>query len=85
MVREYVFEIGGKPHNLQVPAEFDMDQLLAEKFAGIDSLRDLPMVVGQDDSIARGRMKLSDKKSITREIFHWRSMYYLVMPCLLTG
>jgi len=62
MVREYVFEIGGKPHNLQVPAEFDMDQLLAEKFAGIDSLRDLPMVVGQDDSIARGRMKLSDKK-----------------------
>ena len=62
MVREYLFEIGGKPHNLQVPAEFDMDQLLAEKFAGIDSLRDLPMVVGQDDSIARGRMKLSDKK-----------------------
>jgi len=62
MVREYVFEIGGKPHNLQVPADFDMDQLLAEKFAGIDSLRDLPMVVGQDDSIARGRMKLSDKK-----------------------
>jgi len=62
MVREYVFEIGGKPHNLQVPAEFDMDQLLAEKFAGIESLRDLPMVVGQDDSIARGRMKLSDKK-----------------------
>ena len=62
MVREYTFEIGGKEHSLQVPAEFDMDQLLAERFAGIDDLRDLPMVIAQDESIARGRMKLSDSR-----------------------
>jgi signal peptidase I len=62
MVREYTFEIGGKKHTLQVPAEFDMDQLLAKKFAGIDDLRDLPMVIAQDESIARGRMKLSDSR-----------------------
>ena len=44
MVREYIFEIGGKHHSV-VPAEFDMDELLAQKFAGIDDLRDLPMVI----------------------------------------
>ena len=62
MVREYIFEIGGKHHSLTVPAEFDMDELLAQKFAGIDDLRDLPMVIAQDDSISSGRLKLADKK-----------------------
>jgi len=62
MVREYIFEIGGREHALKVPAEFDMDELLAKKFANIESLRDLPMVIGQDESLARGRLKLSEKK-----------------------
>lgn len=62
MVRKYVFEIGGKEHFLKVPAEFDLDELLAKKFAGIENLRDLPMVVGQDASLAQGRLKLSERK-----------------------
>jgi signal peptidase I len=62
MAREYTFEIGGKEHILNVPAEFDLDELLAQKFAGIDNLRDLPLVVAQDQSIAQGRLKLSDRK-----------------------
>jgi len=61
-VREYHFEIGGKLHTLQVPAEFDMDELIAKKFAGIDNLRNLPMVIPQDESLVRGRLKLSEKK-----------------------
>ncbi|MDG1173443.1 MAG: signal peptidase I [Opitutales bacterium] len=62
MVREYVFEIGGKEHSIKVPAEFDMDELLSKKFAGIESLRDLPMIIPQDESLSRGRLKLSEKK-----------------------
>ena len=62
MVRKYTFEIGGKNHTLEVPAEFDLDELLAKKFAGIENLRDLPMVVGQDASLTQGRLKLSEKK-----------------------
>ena len=62
MAREYTFEIGGKEHKLTVPSEFDLDELLAQKFAGIDNLRDLPLVVAQDQSIAQGRLKLSDRK-----------------------
>ncbi len=68
MVREYTFEIGGKDHSLTVPAEFDMDELLAQKFAGIDNLRDLPMVIAQDESIARGRLKLTEKKFTKGEV-----------------
>ena len=68
MARKYVFEIGGKEHTLQVPAEFDLDELLAKKFAGIENLRDLPMVVAQDTSLAQGRLKLSDKKFTKGEI-----------------
>ncbi len=62
MVRKYIFEIGGKPHSLKVPAEFDLDELLAQKFAGIENLRDLPMVIAQDASLAQGRLKLSERK-----------------------
>jgi signal peptidase I len=62
MVREYIFEIGGKQHLLKVPAEFDLDELLARKFAGIENLRDLPMIIGQDASLAQGRLKLSERK-----------------------
>ena len=62
-VREYIFEIGGKEHFMQVPAEFDMDELIAQKFAGIENLRDLPMVIPQDESLSRGRLKLSEKKN----------------------
>ena len=62
MVREYSFEIGGKQHTLRVPAEFDLDELLAKKFAGIENLRDLPLVIGQDASLAQGRLKLSERK-----------------------
>ena len=29
-VREYIFEIGGKEHFMQVPAEFDMDELISK-------------------------------------------------------
>lgn len=59
-VREYIFEIGGKDHVLQVPAEFDLDELLAMKFAGIENLRDLPLIVSQDHGFSGKRLKLSD-------------------------
>ena len=68
MVREYVFEIGGKEHSIKVPAEFDMDELLSKKFAGIENLRDLPMVIAQDESLSRGRLKLSERKFVKGEI-----------------
>ena len=60
-VKEYVFEVGGKEHTLQVPAEFDFDTLIAQKFAGIESLRDLPLIVSQDQGFTGNRLKLSDK------------------------
>jgi signal peptidase I len=62
VVNEYVFEIGGKEHLLQVPAEFDLNQLLAQKFAGIDDLNKLDDVVTQDLGYYKGsRLKLSDR------------------------
>ena len=60
-VKEYVFEVGGKEHLLQVPAEFDFDTLIAQKFAGIENLRDLPLIVSQDQGFTGSRLKLSDK------------------------
>ena len=60
-VKEYVFEIGGKEQILQVPAEFDFDKLIAQKFAGIESLRDLPLIVAQDQGFTGNRLKLSEK------------------------
>ena len=60
-VREYVFEIGGKEHLLRVPVEFDLDELLAMKFAGVEDLRDLPLIVTQDHGFTGKRMKLSDR------------------------
>ena len=60
-VKEYVFEVGGKEHLLQVPAEFDFDTLIARKFAGIENLRDLPLIVSQDQGFTGSRLKLSDK------------------------
>ena len=75
MVRQYIFEIGGKEHILKVPAEFDLDELLAQKFAGIESLHDLPMVVGQDASLAQGRLKLSERK-YSKVTYHWLLMCY---------
>lgn len=60
-VKEYVFEVGGKEHALQVPAEFDFDTLIAKKFAGIESLRDLPLIVSQDQGFTGNRLKLSDQ------------------------
>jgi signal peptidase I len=60
-VKEYVFEIGGKEQILQVPAEFDFDTLIARKFAGIESLRDLPLIVPQDQGFTGNRLKLSEK------------------------
>ena len=60
-VKEYVFEIGGKEQILQVPAEFDFDTLIAQKFAGIESLRDLPLIVPQDQGFTGNRLKLSEK------------------------
>jgi signal peptidase I len=60
-VKEYVFEVGGKEHTLQVPAEFDFDTLIAKKFAGIESLRDLPLIVSQDQGFIGNRLKLSDQ------------------------
>ncbi len=60
-VREYVFEVGGKEHVLRVPAEFDLDGLIAKKFAGVDELSDLPLVITQDQGFPSNRLKLSDR------------------------
>mgnify|MGYP001561808856 FL=1 len=67
-VKEYVFEVGGKEHILQVPAEFDFDTLIAKKFAGIENLRDLPLIVSQDQGFTGNRLKLSDKTYKTGDI-----------------
>ena len=53
--------MGGKEHILQVPAEFDFDTLIAKKFAGIESLRDLPLIVSQDQGFTGNRLKLSNQ------------------------
>ena len=58
-VNEFVFEIGGKEHLLQVPAEFDLNELLARKFAGISDLNQLERVV-PDPGYTGSRLKLSD-------------------------
>jgi len=60
-LREYIFEIGGKDHKLLVPAEFDLDELMATKFGGTDDLRDLRIIVDQDENFSgRERLKLSE-------------------------
>ena len=60
--REYVFDIGGKRHSLKVPAEFDLDSVLAKKFAGIDDLRDIPRIIPQTGGFeSYGRLRLSEK------------------------
>ena len=61
-VKEYVFEIAGKEQIIQVPAEFDLDSLIAKKFAGIEDLRDLPLIVPQDQGFTGNRLKLSDAR-----------------------
>ena len=61
-VREYVFEVGGKEHILRVPAEFDLDELIAKKFAGVENLQDLPLIITQDQGFPSNRLKLSDKQ-----------------------
>ena len=60
-VSEYVFEIGGMQHSLRIPLEFasQMDVLLARKFAGIDGLRELQLIVPQV-GFQGPRIKLSD-------------------------
>ena len=61
-LREYIFEIGGKDHKLLVPAEFDLDELMATKFGGTDDLRDLRIIVDQDENFSgRERLKLSER------------------------
>ncbi|SVD22044.1 uncharacterized protein METZ01_LOCUS374898, partial [marine metagenome] len=60
--REYMFEIGGKRHSLTVPAEFDLDMLLAKKFAGVDDLRDVPRIISQAAGFESfGRIRLSER------------------------
>ena len=60
LVNEFVFEIGGKEHLLQVPAEFDLNELLARKFGGIADLNQLERVVKPDLGYTGTRLKLSD-------------------------
>jgi len=67
-VKEYVFEIGGKEQTLQVPAEFDFDKLIASKFAGIENLRDLPLIVPQDHGFSGNRLKLSERSFKSGEV-----------------
>ena len=67
-VKEYVFEIGGKEQTLQVPAEFDFDKLIANKFAGIENLRDLPLIVPQDHGFSGNRLKLSERSFKSGEV-----------------
>ena len=58
LVNEFVFEIGGKEHLLQVPAEFDLNELLARKFGGIADLNQLERVVNPDLGYTGTRLKL---------------------------
>ncbi len=60
-LRKYTFEIGGKEHDLTVPAEFDLDEVIARKFAGTEDLRDLPLIVTQDSDFSGNRLKLSER------------------------
>ena len=55
-------KFAGKEQIIQVPAEFDLDSLIAKKFAGIDDLRDLPLIVPQDQGFTGNRLKLSDAR-----------------------
>ena len=50
-----------KDHKLQVPAEFNLDELIAKKFANTEDLRDLPLIVTQDKDFTGNRLKLSPK------------------------
>ena len=76
--------MGGKEHILQVPAEFDFDTLIAQKFAGIESLRDLPLIVAKDQGFTGNRLNFLNriiKKEIwqSRLIFSWRCTYLLIV------
>lgn len=57
-LNEYVFEIGGKEHSLQVPVEFDLQELLARKFGGIENLDDIRKIIPPDRN---GMLKLSER------------------------
>ena len=81
-MKEYVFEIGGKEQILQVPAEFDFDTLIAQKFAGIESLRDLPLIVAQDQGFTGNRLKLSEK-NFKKVIWRLHLIFFLAMHFLL--
>lgn len=59
-LRQYIFEIGGRDHELLVPAEFDLDEVIAKKFAGTDDLRNLPLIVSQDTNFSGNRLKLTE-------------------------
>ena len=87
-VREYVFEVGGKEHVLRVPAEFDLDELIAKKFAGVENLQDLPLIITQDQGFPSNRLKLSDKQFNKGDfclglIFYWE-MHSLLIVLAIT-
>ena len=67
-LRQYIFEVGGKEQELLVPGEFDLDELIARKFAGIEDIRDLPMVVSQDHGFQGNRLKLSSNPLAKDEV-----------------
>ena len=52
-VREYSFSIGGMEHKLRVPAEFDLETVIVEKFGGGQGV--------EQDALHKGMLKLSDK------------------------
>ena len=51
-----------------MPGEFDLDELIARKFAGIEDIRDLPMVVSQDHGFQGNRLKLSSNPLAKDEV-----------------
>ena len=60
-VREYVFEVGGKEHPLRVPAEFDLDELIAKNLQVLKIFRTYCYHY-QDQGFPSNRPKLSDKQ-----------------------
>ena len=59
-VRQYLFSIGGMDHVLQVPAEFDLEDVIVEKFGGGQGV--------EQDALHDGMLKLSDKTYDANEI-----------------
>ena len=51
-----------------MPAEFDLDELIAKKFAGVENLQDLPLIITQDQGFPSNRLKLSDKQFNTGDL-----------------